>query len=151
MQMLLTWLVKLSLSSISTPSSLNCEVLVMIWSSVCSASVFLSESMFLGLIVRHWNFSVLASRKLSQYQDTANFPWCFSLEDTKLCSHPVSYSWWSSAYMNRFVSGDRLKRRTLPTLACYLKNRKQRSLNYCLSTGDLSLCFLLTKEPYSCL
>ena len=103
MQMLLIWLVKLSLSSISTPSNLICEVLAMIWSSICRASVCLSESMFLGLIVRHWNFSVLASRKLSLYHDMANFPWYCSLEEAMFWFDPVTYSWWSSAYMKRFV------------------------------------------------
>ena len=42
--MLLIWLVKLNLSSISTPSNLICEVLIMIWSSILRASVCLSES-----------------------------------------------------------------------------------------------------------
>ena len=44
-------------------------------------------------------FESLLSKQITHY-----FPWFCSLEDTLLCSNPVTYSWGLSAYMKRFVS-----------------------------------------------
>ena len=76
----------------------------MIWSSICRTSVYLSESMFLGLIVIEtlwWQVeSYPCTMTWLSFLDNC------SLEDAMLWSdpYPVTYSWWSSAYMKRFAS-----------------------------------------------
>ena len=63
--------VKLRFSSIFTPSSLICSVLMI--SSLAMVSL-LSASMFLGLIIRDSNLSGFAKRKLFLYHNSACWP-----------------------------------------------------------------------------
>jgi len=56
----------------------------------------------LFLMTMAWNFSLLANRKLSEYQLAATCAWSFNIAFTSLIWTPDEYNWWSSAYVDNW-------------------------------------------------
>ena len=104
------WLAKLRFSSMNTPSNLICSAFLTSWLSMFKVLSSFSASIFLGLTVRDWNFSGLASRKFFLFEDYAEWPCVLSLDSTVPWVSPAAYSWWYQVRWSFFADQPRPKR-----------------------------------------
>ena len=85
-----------------TPRSLMSSDLSMGRPSRLSTASLVSPSIFLGLILRNWNLSGLADKRLLDYHIRACLLLVFSCCLTISWFVPLTCNWWSSVYMAMF-------------------------------------------------
>ena len=85
-----------------TPSSLMSSDLSMGRPSRLSTASLVSPSIFQGLILRNWNLSGLADKRLLDYHIRACLLLVFSCCLTISWFVPLTCNWWSSAYVAMF-------------------------------------------------